>query len=63
MNVEIGQYNDYPNSLKLINAAKQITFMLFLNLHRVVFIFYVLLISKTNVFKTSRAKIIFKTGV
>lgn len=39
MNVEIGQYNEYPNSLKLINAAKQITFMLFLNLHRVVFIF------------------------
>ena len=39
MNVEIGQYNDYLNSLKLINAAKQITFMLFLNLHRVVFIF------------------------
>lgn len=39
MNVEIGQYNDYPNSLKLINAAKQITFMLFLNPHRVVFIF------------------------
>lgn len=63
MIVEIGQYNDYPNSLKLINAAKQITFLFFLNLHRVVFIFQVLLISETNVFKTSRAKIIFKTGV
>ena len=63
MNVEIGQYNDYPNSLKLIYAAKRIAFMFFLNLHRVVFIFQVLLISATNVFKTNRAKIVFKTEV
>lgn len=60
MNVEIGQYNDYPNSLKLINAAKQVTFMFFLNLHHVVFIFQVLLISETNVFKTSRQKLFLK---